>query len=218
MKAADKEASPRLFQNAFLEALTHTTPTITIVHYGSIIVLLFAAGAWYAEFPAWRMIATYVGGVLFWTLFEYIAHRYLFHITEHVHGKAAERFQYMVHGVHHDHPRDESRVFMPPVPGTIMSAVLFGISWLIMGLDSSFFFMSGLISGYLAYTFIHYSVHNKPPYPPLRKLWQHHALHHYRYPDKAFGVSSPLWDYVFRTMPPKDDPKKEREQKQKLAA
>jgi len=28
-----------------------------------------------------------------------------------------------------------------------------------------------------------------------------HAIHHYKYPEKAFGVSSPLWDFVFGTLP-----------------
>ncbi|MDZ7659917.1 sterol desaturase family protein [Fodinibius sp.] len=32
--------------------------------------------------------------------------------------------------------------------------------------------------------------------------YRHHTLHHYKYPDKAFGVSTTLWDRVFGTMPP----------------
>ena len=28
----------------------------------------------------------------------------------------------------------------------------------------------------------------------------HHGIHHYRNPDRGYGVSSPLWDYVFGTM------------------
>jgi sterol desaturase/sphingolipid hydroxylase (fatty acid hydroxylase superfamily) len=30
---------------------------------------------------------------------------------------------------------------------------------------------------------------------------QHHMHHHFQTPDKRYGVSSPLWDYVFGTMP-----------------
>ena len=34
-------------------------------------------------------------------------------------------------------------------------------------------------------------------------LWvrRHHMLHHAQTPDKRFGVSSPIWDYVFGTEP-----------------
>jgi sterol desaturase/sphingolipid hydroxylase (fatty acid hydroxylase superfamily) len=33
-------------------------------------------------------------------------------------------------------------------------------------------------------------------------LWlkHHHVLHHYRNPDRGYGVSTPLWDYIFGTM------------------
>jgi sterol desaturase/sphingolipid hydroxylase (fatty acid hydroxylase superfamily) len=38
---------------------------------------------------------------------------------------------------------------------------------------------------------------------PNKHLWIHHALHHYQQPDAAYGVSSPLWDFFFKTMPEK---------------
>ena len=31
-----------------------------------------------------------------------------------------------------------------------------------------------------------------------RYLRQYHLVHHYKTPDRHFGVSSPLWDFVFR--------------------
>jgi sterol desaturase/sphingolipid hydroxylase (fatty acid hydroxylase superfamily) len=108
----------------------------------------------------------------------------------------------MLHGIHHDHPRDRQRLFMPPVPATIIAAILL-LFWFIFLGYNAFGFMSGITTGYLLYSYIHYSVHTKPVYQPLRSLWKHHALHHYKYHDKAYGVSSPLWDIVFGTMPPK---------------
>ncbi|MGB3618930.1 MAG: sterol desaturase family protein, partial [Catalinimonas sp.] len=32
-------------------------------------------------------------------------------------------------------------------------------------------------------------------------LWVHHSIHHFKDDERAFGVSSPLWDWVFGTMP-----------------
>jgi dihydroceramide fatty acyl 2-hydroxylase len=34
-----------------------------------------------------------------------------------------------------------------------------------------------------------------------RYLRQHHLTHHYRTAEVRFGVSSPLWDRVFGTLP-----------------
>jgi sterol desaturase/sphingolipid hydroxylase (fatty acid hydroxylase superfamily) len=190
----------RIFKNPVLEALTKTSPTITIGFYSALAAVYIATGV-YAMHTSVAWICLYfMAGILFWSFFEYIMHRYIFHISEHIHG--TERFQYIIHGVHHQHPRDEERVFMPPVPGALIAILLLGINFLIMG-KNTFFFTGGMLVGYMIYASIHYAVHNKPVKPRFRKLWQHHALHHYKYPDKAFGVSSPLWDMVFGTMPPK---------------
>jgi sterol desaturase/sphingolipid hydroxylase (fatty acid hydroxylase superfamily) len=204
METQLKSSGARIFENPILEALTRTSPTITIVTYTSVAIALISGGAYLSQLDAMQAAFVFFGGLLFWSFFEYIMHRWVFHINEHVHG--TDRFQYIVHGVHHNHPKDEERVFMPPAPGILISALLLGINFLIMG-QAAFFFTSGMVTGYMFYAYIHYSVHAKPPHPRFRKLWQHHAMHHYRFPDKAFGVSSPLWDIVFRTMPPKENSK-----------
>jgi sterol desaturase/sphingolipid hydroxylase (fatty acid hydroxylase superfamily) len=33
----------------------------------------------------------------------------------------------------------------------------------------------------------------------FKKIKQHHMLHHYQDPEKGYGVSSPLWDKIFRS-------------------
>lgn len=207
-RSAPNEQGPaRIFRNPFLELFTRTSLAITLVHYPLIITALIVLGVRNSYYSLSHMALLCGGGFLFWTLFEYIMHRYLFHISDHIRG--TERFQYVMHGVHHNHPRDEERVFMPPVPGLLISAAILGINYLIMG-QAAWFFTAGMIAGYVMYAWIHYNVHLKPPHRLFRKLWKHHALHHFKYPDRAFGVSSPLWDIVFRTMPPKDS-QKERE-------
>jgi sterol desaturase/sphingolipid hydroxylase (fatty acid hydroxylase superfamily) len=34
----------------------------------------------------------------------------------------------------------------------------------------------------------------------FKVLWINHAVHHYKDGEVVFGVSSPLWDYIFGTM------------------
>jgi sterol desaturase/sphingolipid hydroxylase (fatty acid hydroxylase superfamily) len=58
------------------------------------------------------------------------------------------------------------------------------------------------VLGYAGYLFVHYIVHAyPPPKNRLKQLWINHSVHHYKDGKKAFGVSPPLWDYVFGTMP-----------------
>jgi sterol desaturase/sphingolipid hydroxylase (fatty acid hydroxylase superfamily) len=65
-------------------------------------------------------------------------------------------------------------------------------------------FFPGFFLGYLLYSFLHRATHVAKPPKRFKNIWRHHSLHHYKYPDKAFGVSTSLWDRVFGTMPPRD--------------
>ena len=63
--------------------------------------------------------------------------------------------------------------------------------------------------GYAFYLLVHYAVHIfRPPNNFLKALWSNHAIHHYSNNEILYGVSSPLWDYVYRTLPEKKDKEK----------
>ncbi len=193
------ERSTPLFDNRLLEALTRTHIAIPLtIFYGAAAGLI--GYSLYAGLVApWANVWLVLAGLVFFTLVEYLVHRYLFHIDTDTPGK--ERFQYLFHGVHHDHPRDTSRLAMPPVVSVLVASTLFLIYRLVMG-GYGLPFTAGFMAGYASYLCVHYAVHAfKPPRNFLRKLWAHHAIHHYQQPDAAFGVSSPFWDVVFRTMP-----------------
>jgi dihydroceramide fatty acyl 2-hydroxylase len=60
--------------------------------------------------------------------------------------------------------------------------------------------MAGFIVGYLLYDMTHYATHHFPMRSGYAKfLKRHHMMHHYKDPATRFGVSSPLWDWVFGT-------------------
>ena len=40
----------------------------------------------------------------------------------------------------------------------------------------------------------------QPPKNFLKVLWINHSVHHYKHGEYVFGVSSPLWDYIYGTM------------------
>lgn len=196
-----------IFKNPFLERLTKTNPVSNIIIYGIAIVFMVYVAIDIISLSILEVMGLFAFGVLFWTLAEYLLHRFLFHwITE---AKWSQRFHFVMHGSHHKFPTDEERLLMPPIPGLILASILFGfffiIFWILGVSDLTFGFFPGFFSGYLMYSFVHRATHvNRPP-KRFKHLWHHHSLHHYRYPDKAFGVSNTFWDKIFGTMPPKKE-------------
>lgn len=57
---------------------------------------------------------------------------------------------------------------------------------------------AGSVSGYLFYDMVHYATHH---FSMKRGVWlwlkQYHMRHHYKDDHVGYGISSPLWDYVF---------------------
>lgn len=204
MAAKDIAGSGRIFKSPALEALTKT-------HIAVPLTLFWSAGIitlWYSMAKldiSWlTAIAFFLFGALLFTLVEYLMHRYLYHIPAATEKR--KRFQYVIHGVHHDHPRDKSRLALPPVLSVVLAVLFIALFRLALG-PEGYAFGGGFLFGYSTYLLAHYAIHMyKPPKNFLSIIWKHHNLHHFVGDDGAFGVSSPMWDYVFGTMPP--DPKK----------
>jgi sterol desaturase/sphingolipid hydroxylase (fatty acid hydroxylase superfamily) len=199
----------RIFRNKYIEYLTKTHPLVIWSMYLPIIILLpYLAVSKYA-FSTLAVLLIFFGGIVFWTFFEYIIHRFIFHaISE---NPRARRIAYIMHGNHHEFPRDRQRLFMPAVPSLIISSVLFLLMFALMDYNVLAFF-PGFILGYLLYASMHYAIHAwHPPFKWLKPIWRNHHLHHYKDEDRGFGVSSHLWDKVFGTA---FDLKKEVENKE----
>lgn len=198
-KRPKRTGSPRLFQNQLLERLTHTHISLPLIIFGSIAAVLIYYGIFEKGFEVPFMTLLFLTGLIFFTLVEYLMHRYLYHLSPTT--RRRKKIAYTMHGVHHDYPRDKSRLAMPPVLSLLIASVLFIFYRAILG-ELVFGFLAGFLVGYAAYLGIHYSIHAfRVPKNFLRILWHHHSIHHYREDDRAFGVSSPLWDMIFGTMP-----------------
>jgi len=178
-----------------------TNSMAAISTYVVISTAVFIYGLIYIDTSFLNKIGFFVAGLVLFTFLEYVFHRFVYHSGEDY--MAEENWQYKVHGVHHDHPKDKDLLAMPIPLAILLGAVFFGLYWLLLN-TNAFFFWPGFFIGYAAYLYVHYIVHTrKPPNNAFRILWDHHNLHHYVYDDKAYGVSSPLWDVIFGTMPPK---------------
>ena len=144
-------------------------------------------------------LGLFLTGLLAFTLVEYLVHRYVYHIPATTPGRA--KFQYTMHGVHHEYPKDKTRLAMPPILTVFVASLLFFIFRFTLG-NAAFGVLAGFVFGYACYLFVHYSLHVfAPPRNALKWLWHHHAMHHYTQESAAFGVCTTLWDHVFGTMP-----------------
>ena len=202
----------RIFRNQFLEKfVTKTHPLVIWSIYLPIIIYFpYYASVKYG-FSGISITFIFLAGVLFWTFFEYIIHRFVFHwISE---NPRTRRVAYILHGNHHEFPRDRQRLFMPAVPSLIISSLVFLIMYGLMGVNVLVFF-PGFILGYLLYASMHYAIHAwHPPFKWMKPIWRNHHLHHYKNDERGFGVSTHIWDKVFGTA---FDLKKEKEDKESV--
>lgn len=197
----------RLFKSDFLEFFSHINPIVVIIIWLPLALfflvrsIINVAGN---AFPIYIPVGLIIG-LFLWTLAEYLLHRFIFHFP----AKSArgERLTFLFHGIHHAQPQIKTRLVMPPVVSIPMAAVFFGVFYLILVVilkiptwfDPIF---SAFIFGYLAYDLTHYATHHFPMRQGYAKfIKRYHMQHHYKTPNQRFGVSSPLWDMVFKTKP-----------------
>lgn len=193
----------RIFKNPVLEYMTKAPAPVSATIYVTILIgLLYTGYSNQVTISLLTAVFVYFGALFFWTFFEYFFHRYINHLDEYFpDSKLAHKIAHTIHGIHHEYPRDKERLMMPPIPGLIIVGVLYVSFWLILG-NWVYIFMPGFMTGYLIYASVHIAVHKRHVPSFLKNQYRHHALHHYKYPEKAFGVSTTLWDRVFGTMPP----------------
>ncbi len=197
----DNNGSAHMFDNPVLEKLSRTHISIPIVLFlGISVVSLYYALTTTSISLTFGLLVITIGFLAF-TFVEYMMHKYFFHMEPD--NAIKDKVQYSVHGVHHDYPRDKDRLAMPPFISAFYAMVFYFVFTFIMG-DYALYFLPGFLFGYAAYLGVHYAVHAfQPPKNFLKILWVNHAVHHYKDPDVAFGVSTPLWDYILGTMPKK---------------
>jgi sterol desaturase/sphingolipid hydroxylase (fatty acid hydroxylase superfamily) len=193
----------QLFKNPILEKLTHTHIAIPLTIYIIIGGLLLTYAYTKAILPPFLIGGLFLAGMFVFTFVEYWMHRSLYHMPTDTEWR--KKMQYTMHGVHHEYPKDKSRLAMPPIFGVTLALIILGVFYVLMG-EYAYAFFPGFLYGYTGYLFVHYIVHAYPPPKNFFKfLWVNHAIHHYKDGELVFGVSSPLWDYVFGTMPKKGD-------------
>lgn len=197
--------SIRLFKSDFMEFFTHVSPVTILAAWLPVIAAFLYHAITTAPGPIfpWHIPAGVVAGLCLWSVAEYTLHRFVFHFRPRT--PLQERIIFLFHGIHHAQPQDKTRLVMP-LPVSIPVALLFyGLFYGVVALliQASWWvapLMAGFLIGYLVYDLTHYATHHFPMRSRLAKfLKRYHMMHHYKDPDTRFGVSSPVWDWVFGT-------------------
>ena len=198
---SNKDESARLFKSDFLELFSHVHWSVPLILYIPVVSYLLYRASGTPGLTRTTGVFLFVGGVVIWTLTEYILHRYVFHYEPN--SKVGKYLHFMMHGVHHEYPNDSKRLVMPPAVSIPLALLFYFLFSLIVGMKYIFPFFAGFLVGYMLYDEIHYATHHAPLKNGVwQKVKHHHVLHHYHDPGKGFGVSTPVWDYVFGTVDP----------------
>lgn len=189
------ESTPRrirLFKSERLEKLTLMSPRVFAVTWGLLLPLIAWTGWGNATAEVGAGLA--VGGLLFWTLFEYAMHRYLFHLK--MEQPLVQWLVFVIHGNHHENPGDPLRDLMPLSVSLPVSALMWSASVLLLGPAGTWFFL-GWLSGYVFYDAIHYACHHGEMRSGLgAALKRHHMRHHHVDDTGNFAISAIFWDRI----------------------
>lgn len=135
-------------------------------------------------------LAAMLGGMVFWTLFEYLVHR----IALHQYGVFVA-----AHAMHHAAPRayigTPTWISLPTLTGGIFLPL-----WLTCGFQIASGALAGVMIGYTWYGLLHHLIHHwrsPPALAYLRNLQARHMRHHYSPKGGNFGVTTGLWDWLF---------------------
>ncbi|MFY0654156.1 MAG: sterol desaturase family protein [Cyclobacteriaceae bacterium] len=195
---SNKNESARMFKSDYLEFFSKVHFTTPLYFFLPAIGYFVYLGLAEREYSIGLFFGLVLAGFVLWTISEYLLHRFLFHY--HPKSELGKRFFFIIHGVHHDYPNDAKRLVLPPALSLPLATMFYFIFKYTIGDYYLPPFFAAFLLGYLVYDLGHYAMHH---FKLKGKFWgaikDHHMRHHYVDPENGFGVSSPLWDVIFRS-------------------
>ena len=197
----------RMFRSGFLEAFTKVHPIVPALMF----VPVAAYFGWLGlqALGPLLLLPAIAGGILFWSFTEYVLHRWLFHIEP---SNLVSKIIYVyLHGIHHHYPDDHYRLVMVPIISGPLAVAFYFLFAAVLPPAWVAGAFTGMVLGYLSYDYGHWATHHikiprsawaKPVASMLKGQRKRHLRHHFGDHSKGFGVSTGLWDHVFRTVDP----------------
>jgi 4-hydroxysphinganine ceramide fatty acyl 2-hydroxylase len=192
-----KNETVRMFKSDFVEFFSHVHPITPLLLYVPVIAAMLYLALRQNGLSILAVAGFFMVGILTWTLLEYVIHRCVFHYEPK--SRLGKQLHFIMHGVHHDYPNDAKRLVMPPIISVPLAVIFFLVFFATLGRLAPAIF-AGFVFGYICYDSIHYAIHH---FAMKRGIWlwlkNYHLRHHFHDDHAGFGVSSPIWDYVFGT-------------------
>ena len=163
---------------------------------------LFLLVAAFSATKVWTVPLWVVVGVLYYSLLEYVLHRFHFHNGPY--GPLVRKLTYDLSKMHIDHHRIPAH----PKGAVNQQKPAFVVAWvsalialfLPIPYAISFAFIFGAAICYVGNDLIHFAVHHLPMERGILAYYKrHHMLHHYRDENSNFATVLPLWDKLFGT-------------------
>lgn len=187
-----------MFSNDLIDLFSRTRPGVVPALYIPGALLPIGYGVLVLHISVQVTLALAAMGYITWTLTEYWLHRLVFHFKPR--GALGEKVHFLIHGVHHQWPKDKYRLVMPPAVSLSLYWVFAALFLLVLGPSKWLPFHGGFVTGYMVYDMTHYAIHHLRPRTEFgRRLKKHHMQHHFKNPKSHFGVSTMVWDRVFGT-------------------
>jgi len=144
-------------------------------------------------------VALVAGGLLSWGLIEYVVHRWVLHRVPRAVGFNLPGN--LTHLKHHENPLRLERLTVQLNESLPICLVYFLLAWAISGSwQSATYVFTGLIAGYFFYEYLDFQAHHGTSQSRLARYFRrHHLLHHHYDASVRYGVTSPLFDYLFGT-------------------
>ena len=174
---------------------------LPFVAFGPLALALMVFGSITASFSLLQAVVYIVLGLFTWTFAEYVLHRFPFH-----NPTTKEPWKFLSSGqhmLHHEIPNHPDYVAAPLMMSFVIYVVLISLVLLMtQNLAITLLWGSGFAVGYLVYEGSHYYAHHgKGQSGFLAYLKRYHLIHHFKDSNNYYGVTSPIWDMVFRTKP-----------------
>jgi len=141
----------------------------------------------------------FCAGLLTWGLYEYATHRWVLHREP-----RAEGFNLpgnLTHLRHHADPNSLQRLNVQLSESVPVCVVYYLLAWGLTGSwQAATHLFTGLIAGYFFYEYLDYQAHHGTSRGRLTRYFRKYHLQHHHYDATVrYGVTSPLFDYLFGT-------------------
>jgi sterol desaturase/sphingolipid hydroxylase (fatty acid hydroxylase superfamily) len=163
--------------------------------------------------PILKLIISFLGGLLYWSFFEYAVHRWPYHYQyKNLKGRWFIETFHLFHHREIEDPRVLNAGILLIYP--LLTALLLPVWLITQNFEVVAAVGFGLLGYYFFYENVHYFIHRPPvngwktTFPLnlfgqyMKFITRYHLHHHHHNWNKNFGNTSVLWDKLFGTYDP----------------